>query len=131
MVRNRDCLLGPGDERKTIPFNGPVLIGRRQFSIEKQKADLVYELRLRPNFQELGILSQNASVTLIKKVEPSGDVQIEVFEVQGLFESGEELLKEHVELRYRILLEQDFWIDSGSFLSPHWDKHLGRGAARS
>ena len=38
----------------------------------------------------------------------------------GRFKDGTELEPKHVELRHRIMVEDQFWVDSGKILSEDW-----------
>ena len=95
----------------TVPFTGtPILIARRAFESEQVSADLSYEIRLKPEFRKS---VKNATITIKKDVQPDNSVHIHIGNVNGQYNDGENLIAEHVEIRHRIMFENDFFIESG------------------
>jgi hypothetical protein len=111
---NESAIFDRNRSEATIPFSPSILLGRRRFAVEARDAELVYEIRLRPSVQErFGSLAPNARITLRKHTLPNRSVRVVVDNVMGGFANGTPLALDHIEIRHRILVHGDFWLDSG------------------
>jgi hypothetical protein len=112
--RNNSAIFTPQLSQNTIPFTGtPILIARRAFESEQVSADLSYEIRLKHEFRKP---LKNATITLKKDVQLDKSVHIHIAGATGVYNDGQILKVEHVEIRHRIMFENDFFIESGKII---------------
>jgi hypothetical protein len=95
-----------------------VFIARRRFAWERQDAEIVYELRIKPKYTELGV-PEDPIVTL-SRYERGNRMIIEIEKVKGRFPNGTQFEKKHLELRHCIMQDNEFWLDSGNILPDNW-----------
>lgn len=114
---NADAIFTPEMDITNISFSGaPIFIARRGFESEHISADLSYEIRLKPEFRRT-LENNRATITLEKIrqcVEKCDEIRIEIKAVEGRYYGGQELIKkEHIEIRRRIMFEDEFFVESG------------------
>ncbi len=109
--KNEDAMLSPQKDNCTIAFTGaPIMIARRAFDSGQIAADLTYEIRLKPDFKKP---VAKTMISLKKDVHPDNSVTLIIEKVEGNYISGDPVLREHLEIRHRILFEDDFFVESG------------------
>lgn len=110
--RNSAAIFTPQLFENKVTFTGtPILIARRAFESEQVSADLSYEIRLKPEFRRP---LRKATITLRKDVQFDNSVHIHIEAVEGEYIDGQRLMVEHVEIRHRIMFENEFFVESGN-----------------
>jgi hypothetical protein len=122
---NEQAILGPHMPATTASLTmggASIFLARRRYAIPQQKAQVAFEIRIRGDVRtQHGIPTAGAEVRVRRNTGGHGRQELEIESVSGRFQDGTELKPEHVELRHRIMMEDQFWVDSGKILSDDWN----------